>query len=91
MLSICPKVSTKLALKSEKERLLLLWWIKTGQVTQHQGLSQRLGRNGSTITRWLQKYRQGGLEKLLEVKASPGAVRKIQGEMLSRLVENNTH
>ena len=31
----------------EKERLLLLWWIKTGQVTQHQDLSQRLGRNGS--------------------------------------------
>jgi transposase len=71
----------------EKERLLLLWWIKTGQVTQHQDLSQRLGRNGSTVTGWLQKYRQGGLEKLLEVKAAPGAVRKIQGEMLSRLVE----
>jgi transposase len=71
----------------EKERLQMLWWIKTRQVTQHQELSQRLGRDGSTVTRWLQKYRQGGLCKLLEVKASPGAVRKIQGEMLSRLVE----
>ncbi|MEH1802684.1 helix-turn-helix domain-containing protein [Nostoc sp.] len=54
----------------EKERLLLLWWIKTGQVTQHQELSRILGRDGSTVTRWLQKYRQGGLGKLLEVKTA---------------------
>ncbi|TBR56684.1 transposase [Westiellopsis prolifica IICB1] len=71
----------------EKERLLLLWWIKTGQVTQHQQLSQRLGRDGSTVTRWLQKYRQGGLGKLLEVKTSPGATPKITPEMRSRLEE----
>lgn len=68
----------------EKERLLLLWWIKTGQ---HQQLSQRLGRDGSTVTRWLQKYRQGGLEKLLEVKTSPGATPKITTEMRSQLEE----
>ncbi|MEH2125237.1 helix-turn-helix domain-containing protein [Nostoc sp.] len=60
------KSLTKARTSAEKERLLLLWWIKTGQVTQHQQLSQRLGRDGSTVTRWLQKYRQGGLEKLLE-------------------------
>lgn len=71
----------------EKERLLLLWWIKTGQVTQHQQLSQRLGRDGSTVTRWLQKYRLGGLGKLLEVKTSPGATPKITLEMRSRLEE----
>ena len=50
------------------------WWLKTGQVSQHQELSQRIGTDGSTATRWLQKYRQGGLEKLLEVKTSPGAI-----------------
>lgn len=70
----------------EKERLQMLWWIKTEQVTQHQELSQRLGRDGSTITRWLQRYRQGGLPKLLEVKTAPGASPLIQGEMLSKLV-----
>ncbi|RCJ35586.1 hypothetical protein A6769_18205 [Nostoc punctiforme NIES-2108] len=47
----------------EKERLQMLWWIKTGQATQHQELSRMLGRDGSTVTRWLQKYRQGGLAK----------------------------
>ncbi|MBW4502842.1 MAG: helix-turn-helix domain-containing protein [Scytonema hyalinum WJT4-NPBG1] len=66
----------------EKERLQMLWWVKTGQVSHHKELSQRLGRDGSTVTRWLQRYRQGGLEKLLEVKAAPGAIAKIKGEMV---------
>jgi len=32
-----------------------------GQVQEHQELAHRLGRDKSTITRWLQKYRRGGL------------------------------
>ncbi len=40
---------------TQKERLLMLWWLKTGQVSQHQELGQRLSRDASTITRWLQK------------------------------------
>jgi transposase len=71
----------------EKERLQMLWWVKTGQVSQHKELSQRLGRDGSTVTRWLQRYRQGGLEKLLEVKVAPGAIAKIKAEMIQKLVE----
>ncbi|MDF5722031.1 MAG: hypothetical protein PUP91_16410 [Rhizonema sp. PD37] len=50
-------------------------------MTQHQELSRRLGRDGSTVTRWLQKYQLGGLRKLLEVKACPGATPKITLEM----------
>jgi transposase len=57
---------------SQKERLQMLWWLKTGQITQHQTLAKRLGRDGSTVTRWLQKYRQGGLSELLTVKNAPG-------------------
>lgn len=71
----------------EKERLQMLWWLKTEQVMQHQELSRKLGRDGSTVTRWLQKYRLGGLGKLLEVKAPPGATRKLTPEMRYRLVE----
>ncbi|HEY9299719.1 MAG TPA: helix-turn-helix domain-containing protein [Phormidium sp.] len=55
---------------SQKERLQMLWWLKTGQVQQHQELAQRLGRNGSTVSRWLQKYRTGGLSALLYVKTA---------------------
>jgi len=42
---------------SQRERIQVLWWLKTGQVQQHQELANRLGRDKSTITRWLQKYR----------------------------------
>jgi transposase len=70
---------------SHKERLQLLWWLKTGQVRQHQELSERLGRSPATITRWLKQYRTGGLANLLTVKTAPGAERKIQGEALEKL------
>ena len=35
---------------SQKERLQMLWWLKTGQITQHKTLAERLGRDGSTVT-----------------------------------------
>lgn len=69
----------------QKERLQMLWWLKTGQVSQHQELSQRLGRSPASISRWLDKYRQGGLGQLLEVKVAPGAAPKIQGKALEKL------
>ena len=70
---------------SQKERLQMLWWLKTGQVRQHQELSQRLGRSPATITRWLSLYRHGGLSALLTIKTAPGAVPKIQGAALEQL------
>jgi len=72
---------------SQKERLQMLWWIKTGQITKHQTLAQLLGRNGSTVTRWLQKYRQGGLSELLAVKKAPGKSRHLTSEALTGLQE----
>lgn len=70
---------------SQKERLQMVWWLQTGQVTQHQELAQRLGRDPATVTRWLQKYRQGGLSKLLEVKTAPGQTPQMTKEMLAGL------
>ena len=63
----------------------MLWWLKTGQVRQHQELSQRLGRSPASITRWLKRYREGGLRKLLQVQVPPGASAKIQGAVLEKL------
>jgi len=68
-------------------RLQMLWWLKTGQVTQHQTLAERLGRDRSTITRWLQKYRQGGLSELLALKSAPGKSPHWSPEALARLQE----
>jgi transposase len=70
---------------SQKEKLQMLWWLKSGQVRQHQELSRRLGRDGSTISRWLQKYRRGGLSELLAKKNSSGKPWEIEGEMLEQL------
>lgn len=46
---------------THKEKLQMLWWLKSGQVTQKQEIGKRLGRDKSTVTLWLQKYRRGGL------------------------------
>lgn len=70
---------------SQKERLQMLWWLKIGQVRSHNELALRLARDSSTITRWLQKYRQHGLTGLLEIKKAPGQVSTIQGEVLESL------
>ena len=70
---------------SDKERLQMLWWLKIGQVRSHCELAKRLARDSSTITRWLQKYRQRGLTGLLETKKPPGQVSTIKGEVLESL------
>lgn len=70
---------------SQKERLQMLWWLKNGQVKGHQQLAERLGRDPSTVTRWLQRYRRGGLERLLEVKVAPGQTRRITAESMAGL------
>lgn len=72
---------------SQKEKLQMLYWIKSGVVKQHQELAQRLARNPATISRWLQKYRQGGLCALIEVKTSSGKPCEISGEVLECLQE----
>ena len=46
---------------SQKEKLQMLWWIKSGQVKEQQDIGKRLARDTSTVTRWLQRYRKGGL------------------------------
>jgi transposase len=68
-----------------KERLQMLYWLKSGQLTSRQELAHRLNRDESTIYRWLQKYHRGGLGALLEVKTAPGQTPKIQGAVLEQL------
>lgn len=68
-----------------KEKLQMLWWLKSGQVRQQQEIGNRLGRDTSTVTRWLQKYRQGGLVELLQINRAAGNERKIKGEVLADL------
>lgn len=70
---------------SQKERLQMLVWLKRGEVNSRNELAQRCHRDKATITRWLTRYRDGGLQGLLKVGKAPGARRKIQGEALATL------
>lgn len=70
---------------TQKEKLQMLWWLKSGQVKEQQEIGNRLARDTSTVTRWLQKYRAGGLSGLLAVKKAPGAKRKINDEAIASL------
>jgi len=62
---------------SGKERLQLLYLLKTKKARTVTEAAQLLGRNRVTVQDWLAKYRQGGLEKFLEKKVGGGRPRKI--------------
>jgi transposase len=70
---------------SQKERLQMLVWLKQGEVSNRFDLAVRCGRDKATMTRWLARYKQGGLSALLATRRAPGASRKIQGEALEQL------
>jgi transposase len=73
------------SLGNQKEKLQMLWWIKSGQVKEQQEIAKRLAKDTSTVTRWLQKYRTGGLSELLSIKKAPGAKPKIDDAALLAL------
>lgn len=49
-----------------RERLQILYWIKTGLFTSLQALADHLGRSKSIIVKWLKTYRTQGLAGLLQ-------------------------
>ena len=70
---------------SSKERLQMLYWLKSGQLTSRKAIAQRLWRDEATITRWLKKYKNEGRSGLLKVKHAPGKEPIVSGENLERL------
>lgn len=65
----------------------MLYWLKQGLVHSRPQIAQLLHRSESTITRWLNAYRQGGLKQLLAVKTPPGAARMIPPAVMAQLQE----
>lgn len=62
---------------SDKERIHLLYLLKSGQVKTVQDAAPILGRNRVTLQKWLNRYRAGGLARMLEKKARSGRPRAI--------------
>lgn len=60
-----------------KERVQLLYLLKTAQAQTVQAAAQLLGRHRVTLQQWLRCYRKGGIESLLETQVPPGRTRTI--------------
>ena len=70
---------------SNKERLQMLYLLKLGKVQSRQELANLLGRDKSTITRWLSKYKNNGRVGLLSIKKAPGKASLISPSILEKL------
>lgn len=68
-----------------KERLQMLYWLKLGMVNSRQDLVKLLHKSEATITRWLGKYKHGGLTALLEVRQAPGNPSSIPPSAVAQL------
>ena len=62
---------------SGKERIQLLYLLKSQKAKTITQASELLGRHRVTLQDWLAKYREGGRESLLKRASSPGRPKKI--------------
>jgi transposase len=73
----------------DKERIQLLYLLKSGQAQTVTQAAQLLGRGRATLQRWLAKYQEDGISGLLERHLPPGQVCQIpqaaQAELEQRL------
>jgi putative transposase len=69
----------------EKERLQALYLLKSGKCQQIIEIAEILGRSRSTIHRWLQSYKEGGLSKLIQPGEKPGRKRLIPQWAIAKL------
>jgi transposase len=68
-----------------RERLQVLYWLKTNLFQSLQDLSDHLGRSKSVIVKWLQTYRTRGLAALLQWNYRGGRRSKLSGALLDAL------
>lgn len=68
-----------------KERVQVLYWLKTQRIETALAASEWIGRTYSTVKRWLRTYRQNGLDELLELKHGGGKALSLSPEILAAL------
>lgn len=70
---------------SKRERIQVLYLLKSGQFQQVLDVAEAVGRDRTTVQRWLRKYRSGGLDKLLAPRMGQGRKRAIPPEAMLKL------
>ena len=68
-----------------KERRESLYWLKTLQVETTSEIADLIGKHRTTVSRWLSRYRKGGLEGLRTKGKSTGRSRKMSPEVEEKL------
>ena len=59
--------------------------LKTRKAKTVRQAAQTLGKGEATVHRWLRLYREGGIEKLLLEKRSPGRPKKFSVEQAAKV------
>ncbi len=85
--AILKKLLTQQKSAKTQERVQVLYWLKTNQANSVGHLAVMLGRHPTTVSRWLSRYRKGGIEALLTIKSSPGRPTSIPPEAIAKLKE----
>ena len=67
----------KQKLASDKERVQVLYLLKSKQAETVQVAAQLVGRNLVTVQEWLKEYREGGISGILRHKPRAGRKPKI--------------
>lgn len=77
----------------DKERLQVLYWLKQDNPPTISAIARGIGKHRNTVQTWLLKYREGGIEAMLEVKKAPGRERIIprwaEASLAKRLADPN--
>lgn len=70
-----------------KERVLSLYWLKTKQIETTEAIASLVGKHRTTVSRWLSRYRQGGIKALLTKGKSSGRKRVLTPEVEAKLIQ----
>ena len=70
-----------------KERLQVLYLLKSSQATDITEAARLVGRDRTTVQRWMLKYKGGGIEKMIAERTGQGRKRTIPTQVSSALEE----
>ena len=70
-----------------KQRVQTLYWLKTKQVETTEAIASLIGKHRTTVSRWLSRYRQGGISALLTKRKSAGRKRALAPEVEEKLIQ----
>src|SRR5919106_3980048 len=70
-----------------KERVQALYLLKKEQVTELKELARIVGRDPSTLYRWFERYKAGGLASLLELGYANGGRPSVLPEAVQAALE----